>query len=132
MRLPRAWIFGFGMVTALAPVARADEPPRQSEIVVGWEAVESLRGYTPRSFLSDGTEPAVSKGRERKAEVHAASLESPIARCTNLTLPRMPHGFLDPTHPAGPAEPGSAAPAFPRKAKPGPYTSGFAFVQIRR
>ena len=114
MRLPNAWLSGVSLFVALVPAARADNV-----------AVE------PRHFLSDGTVPAVSKGRESKVklEVQAASLESPVAA---LIIPRMPHGFLDPTHPVGAAEPGSAAPMKVAKPRMGPVSSGLVLMPIRR
>ena len=135
------WAFGIGLlaVPSLPVVAETPQPSAPAPVTTSavWETPESLRGYTPRSFRSDGTTPATSKGREVKVEVkpevQAASLDSPVAGIVNaMPLPRMPHGFLDPTHPAGAAEPGSAAPLQMPKRKPGPYTSGFTIVQIRR
>ena len=135
------WVLGIGLlnVPSLPAVAETPQAPMTAAVATPatWETPESLRGYTPRSFQTDGTTPATSKGREAKVdvklEVQTASLDSPVAGIVNVTpLPRMPHGFLDPTHPAGAAEPGSAAPLQMPKRKPGPYTSGFTIVQIRR
>ena len=128
MRLPRAWLCGVGLFITLAPASRADETAQAS-----WEAAER-REYTPRAFLGDGTAPAMSKGRESKAklDVQAASLETPASPMAALILPRMPHGFIDPTHPVGPAEPGSAAPLTLTKPRIGPASSGHVLMPIRR
>ena len=132
-----SWILvlGFLSLSSLAAQSQAPIPvgvDRSATQVAG----ESERGYVPRDFQSDGTTPAISKGREVKLdvkrEVQPASLDSPTAQTASLALPRMPHGYLDPTHPAGPAEAGSAAPLQMPKRKPGPYTSGFTVVQIWR
>ena len=127
------WILGLGFLSLPSLVAQAQTPP---EAVPASISIESERGYVPRDFQSDGTTPAMSKGRvvklEVNREVQPASLDSPTAQNANLALPRMPHGYLDPTHPAGPAEAGSAAPLHMPKRKPGPYTSGFTVVQIWR
>ena len=128
-----SWILGLGFLSLSSLAAQSQAPP---EAVPAPMSGESERGYVPRDFQSDGTTPAISKGREVKLdvkrEVQPASLDSPTAQTASLALPRMPHGYLDPTHPAGPAEAGSAAPLHMPKRKPGPYTSGFTIVEIRR
>jgi len=111
------WVLSASLLPLLASTAFAQNP----EPVASDE-----QASTPRGYLSDGTMPAISKGRPAQADVQSAGFQSPLAF---LTVPRMPHGFLDATHPAGPADPGSAAP--PPKApklRVGPVSSGYAFV----
>jgi hypothetical protein len=108
---------------AAGPAARAQNSP--------WQQPEHLRGFVPRGFATDGTSPGTGKGPKPKlvsttpspppqsAAVQPVVHVSPAARLTNL--PRMPHGYQDPTHPVGPAEPGCAA-----GLRFGPYIAGSA------
>ena len=137
-----SWVLGLGFLVLPSMSAQSQTPPVAApapmpiEVVseATWDAAGTHRGYVPRDFQTDGTAPAISKGRGSKldvsSDVQTASLDSPITRTGSVSLPRMPHGYLDPTHPAGPAEAGSAAPLQMPKRKPGPYTSGFTIVQI--
>lgn len=108
-----------------------------------------------RVFSSDGTPPGVGKGPVAKPKVkepekpkHEAvlapppvsdqvpvvtpvpvqpvALVSPMERLSNVPWPKMPHGYQDPTHPVGPAEPGSAAPV-----RFGPVSSGHVLWKRR-
>lgn len=135
-RFAKAWLIG--MAVAAGPAARAQDVFQQPE---------SHRGFVMRGFASDGTPPAESKGPKlrvvaappapvaampapvanvekvkREADVtvvQPAIYAAPMAKAGILPWPKMPHGFQDPTHPVGPAEPGSAA-----KTRFGPYSSG--------
>jgi hypothetical protein len=141
----RRWVLGLAI--AAGPVARAETPPDSS-----WQPPEHMQGSVVRVFKSDGTPPAVSKRRSPRVAVAPISpgaqvglpqiTQPPVEGLTvphpviqtlaapeavvNLSLPRLPHGHLDPTHPAGPAEPGSAAPLPPIKPPTSrPTTAGY-------
>lgn len=58
--------------------------------------------------------------------VQPVAMVSPMERLTNVPWPKMPHGYQDPTHPVGPAEPGSAAPV-----RFGPVSSGHVLWKRR-
>jgi len=125
LRNAKRWLLGVAALVATADVRAND----------AWQQPEHLRGSNVRVFSSDGTPPGVGKGPVAKPKVKEAEkpkreaeltpslqpvvLVSPIERLSNLPWPKMPHGFQDPTHPVGPAEPGSAAPI-----RFGPVSSG--------
>ena len=121
------WILATGLISVVLPSGLAQEPV---VMPTDWEALAALEGSTPRSYLSDGTLPAVSKGRGSQSAVQPAGFESVRSGSVLLELPRMPHGFLDPTHPAGPAEPGSATPLH-SKPRFGPVSAGFVIAKRR-
>jgi hypothetical protein len=125
VRKARWWL---GLALLAGPAARAEPPIREAS----WEQPEHLRGYVVRVYHSDGTPPAESKGLgpqvtvPHPAELQPAGLQLPILRAMNGSLPVLPHGYRDPTHPIGPAEPGSAAPK-----RIGPGSSGLT-LPLRR
>lgn len=125
----KRWLLGLAALAASPHLRAADE----------WGQPEHLRGSSVRLFSSDGTPPGVGKGPvakpqvkdvekpKREAEltppppaaVQPVVMVSPMVRLSNVPWPKMPHGYQDPTHPVGPAEPGSAAPT-----RFGPVSSG--------
>jgi len=129
MRGARWWL---GLALLAGPAARAEPPIREAP----WEQPEHLRGYVVRLYQSDGTPPAEGKGlgpqvtvphpTSQSGELQPAGLQLPIIRAMNGQLPSMPHGYQDPTHPIGPAEPGSAEPK-----RIGPRSSGLT-LPLRR
>ena len=128
----KRWLLGLAVLAT--STARAQDE--------SWQQPDHLRASNPRDFRSDGTPPAVGKGPVAKVKVEVAppvaNVEKPkreaelipvqpvvhvmpTTRLTSLPWPKMPHGYQDPTHPVGPAEPGSAAPK-----RFGPVTAGHA------
>jgi hypothetical protein len=123
--MPHSLIYRWGLAAGLViggasiSLAQNSSPsnlPKPTTVSLNWVVPESHRASTPRWYQSDGTVPALSKGRGKQVEVQPASLISPATRISPSSSPRMPHGFLDPTHPAGPdaeAEPTTS----PRQAR---------------
>jgi len=106
--MPHSIIYRWGLAAGLAfvgiPASRAQNSPsafpQSPTVSLNWVAPESHRASTPRWYQSDGTVPAVSKGRPKGSDVRPASLESTVPQ--TAVTPRMPHGYRDPTHPVGP------------------------------
>ncbi len=112
------------LVLALLPAPNGiAQPPNAPVANVNWEVPTSLLECTPRAFQSDGTLPAVGKGKFSRLDGEPARY--PL-QAEGVKAARTPP-WMDPTYPVGLTEAGSAAP--PIKAVPPrpvrPVTSGF-------
>jgi hypothetical protein len=120
------------LVLLLAVRAAAEKPPSVSRLPASLPPNKAPCSEHPpaigRPLISESTLPAVAKGRFAKTtSTHVGSHIS----SAQFAGPRMPHGFQDPTHPAGPAAPGSAAFSKIPFAPAAPVSSGFVLHRKR-
>lgn|GEM_PF-5757298 len=130
---------------ALAAIAAGTTTRAQD----AWKPPDHLRASNVRVYSSDGTPPAASKGPvakpiaykpKREAVILPAATPEPVSlpsvtpvvalqlptATRFIPWPKMPHGYQDPTHPVGPAEPGSAEPL-----RTGPASAGWTLPRRR-
>jgi hypothetical protein len=144
LRNTKRWLLGLAALAA-SPGLRAADDWQQPEHLRGSNVrVFSSDGTLPGVGKGPVAKPKVKEAEKPKREadltpppvsyqvpviapapaitpvpVQPAALVSPIQRLSNVPWPKMPHGYQDPTHPVGPAEPGSAA-----RTRFGPVSSG--------
>jgi hypothetical protein len=121
-----AWLVSASLLPIFASASPGQTPPLAATNSA-WEVPADHQAFTPRGYQSDGTLPAMGKGRQGQWNVRAAGFETPLP-AQGTELPGRAPGFTDPTHPTGPAEPGCAAIVKAIKTRTVPVTSGYGLA----